>query len=94
MPSAYKIDKEQRLVTSSAWGVVTREDVFSHQQKINSGPGFCSDIFATAGFYAHHEIGFWRSGRASVRGEKNFCAVGEARDCGAGCGIIRTGADV
>jgi hypothetical protein len=40
MPSGYKIDKERRLVTSSAWGVVTREDVFSHQQKIAADPDF------------------------------------------------------
>jgi hypothetical protein len=40
MPSAYKIDKEQRLVTSSAWGVVTRDDVFSHQEKITADPDF------------------------------------------------------
>jgi hypothetical protein len=40
MPSAYKIDKERRLVTSSAWGVVTPQDVFSHQQKITADPEF------------------------------------------------------
>ena len=40
MPSAYKIDKEKRLVTSSAWGVVTRDDVFSHQEKITADPDF------------------------------------------------------
>ena len=40
MPSAYKIDKERRLVTSSAWGVVTREDVLGHQQKITADPDF------------------------------------------------------
>jgi hypothetical protein len=40
MPSAYKIDKERRLVTSSAWGVVTREDVMGHQQKITADPDF------------------------------------------------------
>jgi len=40
MPSAYKIDKERRLVTSTAWGVVTRDDVFNHQQKITADPDF------------------------------------------------------
>jgi hypothetical protein len=40
MPSAYKIDKEQRLVTSTAWGVVTRDDVLSHQEKITADSDF------------------------------------------------------
>lgn len=40
MSHAYRIDKERRLVTTSAWGVVTRDDVFSHQEKITADPDF------------------------------------------------------
>ena len=40
MSHAYRIDKERRLVTTSAWGVVTREDVLNHQAEITADPDF------------------------------------------------------
>jgi hypothetical protein len=40
MPVGYKIDKEHRLVMSTAYGVVTREDVLFHQQRLVTDPDF------------------------------------------------------
>jgi len=40
MPVGYKIDKEHKLVMSTAYGVVTREDILFHQQKLEADPDF------------------------------------------------------
>jgi hypothetical protein len=40
MPVGYKIDKEHKLVMSTAYGAVTREDVLFHQQRLAADPDF------------------------------------------------------
>jgi hypothetical protein len=40
MPACYKIDKERRLVMSTAFGVVTRNDLLDHQQSLLTDPDF------------------------------------------------------
>jgi hypothetical protein len=46
MPISYKIDKEFRLVTSTAWGVITRQEIIDHQRKLAADTGF-SPTYAT-----------------------------------------------
>jgi hypothetical protein len=40
MPGCYKIDKERRLVMTTAFGVVTKEDLLDHQDKLMADPNF------------------------------------------------------
>jgi hypothetical protein len=40
MPAFYRIEKENRLVLSTASGVVTMPEVLAHQQKLSSDPDF------------------------------------------------------
>jgi hypothetical protein len=40
MPAFYKIDKERRLVLSFGSGVLTREDVLGHRDKLSADPDF------------------------------------------------------
>ncbi|HLW99228.1 MAG TPA: hypothetical protein VKR82_11315 [Candidatus Acidoferrales bacterium] len=40
MPVQYKIEKERRLVLSTASGVLTPEDIFAHQRKLAKDPDF------------------------------------------------------
>jgi hypothetical protein len=40
MPAFYKIEKENRLVLSTASGVVTMAEVLAHQQKLSADPDF------------------------------------------------------
>jgi hypothetical protein len=40
MPAFYKIDKERRLVLSFGSGVLTREDVLGHIDKLSADPDF------------------------------------------------------
>lgn len=40
MPVHYKIDKERRLVVSTASGVLTPEDIFAHQKALGKDPDF------------------------------------------------------
>jgi len=40
MPAFYKIDKERRLVITSASGIFALSDALAHQQKLLSDPGF------------------------------------------------------
>jgi hypothetical protein len=40
MPARYKIDKERRLVMSTAFGVVTMADGLAHQEKLRKDPDF------------------------------------------------------
>jgi hypothetical protein len=39
-PAFYKIDKERKLVLSSGSGVLTREDVLGHQERLSRDPDF------------------------------------------------------
>ena len=40
MPAFYKIDKERKLVFSSGSGVLTREDILGHQDRLLQDPDF------------------------------------------------------
>jgi hypothetical protein len=50
MPLAYKIDKERRLVTSSGWGTITRQEIIDHQQKLAADPDFSRTYSTIADF--------------------------------------------
>lgn len=50
MPASYKIDKERRLVLTTAWGVFTLADAVSHQQKLGKDPDFASSFSQIADF--------------------------------------------
>ena len=40
MPADYKIDKSRRMVFSKAYGNLTDQDVFKHQDKLRNDPDF------------------------------------------------------
>lgn len=40
MPAFYKIDKERRLVITTAWGVATMREAWKHQQNLMNDPDF------------------------------------------------------
>ncbi len=40
MPAFYRIEKENRLVLSTASGTITPADIFTHQQKLAADPNF------------------------------------------------------
>jgi hypothetical protein len=40
MPAFYKIEKENRLVLSTASGTITPSDIFTHQEKLSADPDF------------------------------------------------------
>ena len=44
MAAFYKIDKERRLVLSSAAGVFTKEDVLGHMERLSKDPDFDPDF--------------------------------------------------
>ena len=48
MPLNYQIDKEHRLVISTAWDVLTRQEVLLHQLQLSSDPKFNRDFFQLA----------------------------------------------
>ncbi len=50
MPACYKIDKERRLVMSTAYGVVTRQDLLSHQETLLADPDFGNTFSQLADF--------------------------------------------
>lgn len=50
MPVGYKIDKEHKLVMSTAYGAVTREDIFFHQQRLAADPDFSPNFSQLADF--------------------------------------------
>jgi hypothetical protein len=50
MPAFYKIDKERRLVLSSASGVFSLADALSHQQKLSQDPDFDPSFSQIADF--------------------------------------------
>ena len=50
MPVTYKIDKQQRLVSSNAYGVVTREEILEHQRKLSADPDFSPTFSQIADF--------------------------------------------
>jgi hypothetical protein len=50
MPAFYKIDKERKLVLSSGSGVLTREDVLGHQDRLSQDPDFDSSFSQLSDF--------------------------------------------
>jgi hypothetical protein len=40
MANYYEIDKERRLITSTASGIITLEEVWAHQEKLDKDPDF------------------------------------------------------
>jgi len=40
MPADYTIDKTQRMVFSKAYGILTDQDIISHQEKLRDDPDF------------------------------------------------------
>jgi hypothetical protein len=50
MPVGYKIDKEHKLVMSTAYGAVTREDILFHQQRLVADLDFCRNFSQLADF--------------------------------------------
>ena len=50
MPAFYKIDKERRLVLSSASGVFTLADAVSHMDKLSNDPDFDPSFSQIADF--------------------------------------------
>jgi hypothetical protein len=40
VPASYRIDQEHGLIFSTATGVLTDEDLFSHQRRLRSDPAF------------------------------------------------------
>jgi hypothetical protein len=50
MPACYKIDKERRLVMSTAYGVVTRQDLQNHQEALLVDPDFGKTFSQLADF--------------------------------------------
>jgi hypothetical protein len=40
VPAFYKIDKERRLVMTTAWGVATMSEALAHQQRLMNDPDF------------------------------------------------------
>jgi hypothetical protein len=50
MPVSYKIDKESRLVTSTAWGVITRQEIIDHRRKLAADPDFSPTYSTIADF--------------------------------------------
>ncbi len=40
MPADYKVDTSKRMVFSIAYGIITDEDVYAHQEKLRDDPDF------------------------------------------------------
>ena len=41
---SYTIDKELRLVTTTAWGTLTADQVLEHQRQLQNDPAFDPDF--------------------------------------------------
>jgi hypothetical protein len=50
MPVGYNIDKEHQLVMSTAYGVVTREDILCYQRRLVADPNFSPNFSQLADF--------------------------------------------
>lgn len=47
---AYQIDREKRLVTTTAWGTVTTDQILEHHQRLRNDPSFNPDYFQLLDF--------------------------------------------
>jgi len=50
MPAFYKIDKERKLVLTTGSGLVTKEEVFAHQDQLLKDPDFDPSFYQLADF--------------------------------------------
>jgi hypothetical protein len=50
MPASYKIDKGRRVVWSTGVGVLTKEDILGHMDRISNDPDFDPDFCQMADF--------------------------------------------
>ena len=50
MSAFYKIDKERRLVLSSGAGVLTKEDILGHMDRLSKDPDFDPDFSQVSDF--------------------------------------------
>ena len=50
MALSYTIDKELRLVTTTAWGTLTADQVLEHQRQLQNDPAFDPDFSQLADF--------------------------------------------
>src|SRR5258708_16530279 len=50
MPAFYKIDKEHKLVLTTGSGLVTKEEVFAHQDQMLKDPDFDPSFYQLADF--------------------------------------------
>ena len=50
MPAVYQIDKQRKLVTSTGSGVLTREDIAGHMNRLTSDPDFDPEFSQLADF--------------------------------------------
>ena len=73
MPADYRIDKNRRLVFSFASGLLSKEDVLSHMDRISVDPDFDPTFSQLLDFTKVTDIGF---GPAEVRefAERNIFA--------------------
>jgi hypothetical protein len=58
MPADYKIDKQRRFVLSFGSGLLTKEDVLSHMDRISVDPDFDPNFSQLLDFTKVTEIGF------------------------------------
>ncbi len=58
MPADYKIDKKRRFVLSSGSGLLTKEDILSHMDRISVDPAFDPNFSQLLDFTNVTEVGF------------------------------------
>jgi hypothetical protein len=58
VPADYKIDKDRRFVLSFGSGLLTREDVLSHMDRISVDPDFDPNFSQLLDFTKVTEVGF------------------------------------
>jgi hypothetical protein len=57
MPAFYKIDKERKLVLSTASGALTKEDILGHQERLVKDPDFDPHFSQLADFTHITQVG-------------------------------------
>ncbi len=78
MPGCYKIDKERRLVMSTAYGVVTKEDILDHQGKLMADPNF-DPTYSQLADFAHMTKAEFNAADVQRFAEKDVFASGARR---------------
>jgi hypothetical protein len=78
MPGCYKIDKERRLVMTTAFGVVTKEDLLDHQDKLMADPDF-DPTFSQLLDFAHMTKLDLKAADVKLLAERNIFAANARR---------------